>query len=76
MEEKLKNIFSELFKIDKNTVNPNSSINNIERWSSLMHFKLIAMIEEEFKINFNEEEFIRLTSFAEIVKVLSKKVNR
>jgi len=73
MEEKLKNIFSELFKIDKNTVNPNSSINNIERWSSLMHFKLIAMIEEEFKISFDEEEFLKLTSFGEILKILKEK---
>ena len=76
MEEKLKNIFSELFKIDRNLVNHNSSINNVERWSSLMHFKLIAMIEDEFKISFNEDEFVKLTSFGEIVKVLNKKVNR
>ena len=76
MEEKLKNIFSELFKIDRNLVNHNSSINNVERWSSLMHFKLIAMIENEFKISFNEDEFVKLTSFGEIVKVLNKKVNR
>jgi len=58
MEEKLKNIFSELFKIDRNLVNHNSSINNVERWSSLMHFKLIAMIEDEFKISFNEDELL------------------
>jgi len=76
MEEKLKNIFSELFKINKHLVNHNSSINNVERWSSLMHFKLIAMIENEFKISFNEDEFVKLTSFGEIVKVLNKKVNR
>ena len=75
MEEKLKNIFSELFKIDRNLVNHNSSINNVERWSSLMHFKLIAMIEDEFKISFNEDEFVKLTSFGEIVKVLKEKIN-
>ena len=73
MEDQLKNLFVNVFSLSRENINSDTSINNVEKWSSLMHFKLVASLEEEFKIRFNEDEFLNLTSFGKILEVLKQK---
>ena len=70
MEQKLKQIMSNLFEIEEDEITDESSIDNIENWDSLKHINMIIAIEEEFGISIDEEEMVEMTSFVDIKRIL------
>ena len=71
MKEKLQTIFSTIFNIDLNDYNFELSQDMFEKWDSINHIKLIALIEEAFEIEFEEDDIFELTSINEIINKLS-----
>lgn len=74
MENRIKNIMASVFEIDASLINENSSPDNIERWDSLRHMNLIVALEEEFEIQFIEDEIVELLNFKLIYLTLKEKV--
>jgi len=66
----LKKVFKKELKID---VNDDSKIYDDEKWDSIGNFNLLLSIEKKFQINFNPQEFNKLNSFNEILKIVTKK---
>ena len=66
----LKKVFKEELK--KN-VKENSKIYDNEKWDSTGNFNLLLSIEKKFKIRFNPQEFNKLNSFKDILKIVTKK---
>ena len=63
-----------LFKKELNiNVNDDSKIYDDEKWDSIGNFNLLLSIEKKFQINFNPQEFNKLNSFNEILKIVAKK---
>ena len=73
MEQKLKQIMSNLFEIEEDEITDESSIHSIENWDSLKHINLIIAIEEEFGISIDEEEMVEMTSFVDIKRILRER---
>jgi len=71
-EKKLKKIFSDIFKIEENTVDENSSVDNIESWDSLNHLNLILALELEFGISFSEEQTVEILNYSLVKLVLQE----
>ena len=71
-EKDLKNVLAILFKVDIDEINDDSSMDNVERWDSLSHLKLVLALEDEFKISFTEEESIEILSFGLIKEVMKE----
>lgn len=71
-EKDLKNVLAVLFKVDVDEINDNSSMDNVERWDSLSHLKLVLALEDEFKISFTEEESIEILSLGLIKEVMKE----
>lgn len=67
---KLKKVFKKELNIN---VNNDSKIYDYKKWDSIGNFNLLLSIEKEFQINFNPQEFNRLNSFNEILKIVTKK---
>ena len=67
VDNKLKNIFINIFQIHNKNINNNSSMKNIEKWDSLNHIGLINEIEEKFNLQFNEEDIVKMTNFKTII---------
>lgn len=59
-----------IFGIDGNLINNNSSPDNIDNWDSLKHMSLIVALEEEFEIEFSDDEIFNTMSYSLIVDVL------
>lgn len=72
MEEKIKEIISQLFGIEKSRILDNSSQETIEQWDSLGHLNLITSLEEEFQVQFNEEEISQMLNLKLIVEIISE----
>ena len=74
MEDRVKAIMADVFMIDASAIGPDASVNTIDQWDSLAQINLIAALEEEFGVQFDVEEFERMTSFTELLEALSGKL--
>lgn len=67
--EKLKNAFVEGLEIPVEEVE-NATMDGVEKWDSIGQMSLIAIIEDEFGIELEQDEVMRFTSFAAGVEIL------
>lgn len=67
--EKLKNAFVEGLEIPVEEVE-NATMDSVEKWDSIGQMSLIAIIEDEFGIELEQEEVMQFTSFAAGVNIL------
>lgn len=63
MENRIKKVMSDVFNIDIESINNNSSPDNIENWDSLKHMNLIVALEEEFGVEFDDNDIENLLNF-------------
>lgn len=73
MQEKLIQIMSTIFEVDVNSINLETTMEDIHSWDSMNHMNLILSIEEEFKIKIEDETALELLSLRAIVDYLSKR---
>ena len=73
MEDRIKKIMSDVLNIDVSLINNETSPDNIENWDSLKHMNLIVALEEEFEIEFDDEEIVDSMNYALIVIILKSK---
>jgi len=70
MEKRISKVMSAVFEIPVIEINRESSPDTIESWDSLKHMKLILALEEEFEVEFTENEVVEMLSFQLIIMVL------
>ena len=75
MEKTLKNIFSDLLKLDLKEINDDLTMKDLDIWESLMHMELIVTIEKEFELEFSFEEIVSMQNFGEINRILKKRLD-
>jgi acyl carrier protein len=69
VENKIKYIMSSVFGIHKNEIHDNVSPDTVESWDSLKHMDLIVSLEEEFEIEFSDEEIIKMMNYKSIREI-------
>jgi len=69
---KLKQVLADVFKIDIQTINDDTSVDNVEKWDSLNHLNLVLALEEAFDISFTEEQTIEILNYPLIKMVLQE----
>jgi acyl carrier protein len=74
MENRLKQIFSDIFELEIEEIDSDTSTDNIDTWDSLHHMDLIVAIEDEFDVSFDVEDIPELQNYAEILEHLLKLV--
>ncbi|MCB1194649.1 acyl carrier protein [bacterium] len=74
MQERIKHVIAAVFGLDDQTITEEScSINTIEQWDSLQQIRLVLALEQEFGIEFDDEEIPQLTNFSTIQSLVSDK---
>ena len=71
MEDKIKEVFSNIFGTPLNEINGQSSPDTIENWDSINHMKLITALEEEFDVEFTDEEILEMQNVKLIKYILA-----
>ena len=68
--------YSEIFKaaldIDDKKFKENLKYNEIEEWDSIGHMRLVADLEEKFKISFETDDIVDFSSFNKGKDILKK----
>lgn len=63
IDERIKDVMSAVFGVDADTINEDSSQDNIEGWESIRTLDLIVALEEEFGVTIPLEEVGNMTNF-------------
>lgn len=69
---KLKQVFADVFGVNSNSINENSSVDTIEKWDSFNHMKLVLALEEQFNVRFQTSQTVEMLSYPLIKIVLSE----
>ena len=69
MEEKIKQIMSDIFFINISDITENSSQDTIENWDSIGNLNLVTALEEEFEINFTDDQIIEMLNFKLVCEI-------
>ena len=74
MKTEVIDIVSNILNIKKSKITENSGINTIEQWDSLKHMQIISSIEEEYKIEFSEQELINSNNVKKLINSIKKNI--
>jgi acyl carrier protein len=74
MEEQFKKILAAVLEIDVEKIDSRLSSETIEQWDSLKQMNLIAALEEEFDIRFDEAESLLLSNYESLFEAISSKL--
>lgn len=72
LEFRVKKVMSNVFGINPETISDDASLDTIEQWTSLGHMNLVIALEEEFNIQFNDEQVIEMMSYPLIVCIIKE----
>lgn len=72
MEERIKEIMGAVFEIDPSTIDENASTDTIENWDSIRHMSLIVALEEEFGVQFDDDQIADMQNYKLVVLSLQE----
>lgn len=73
MDERLKKILASILEIDEDSIDEEISSENFDAWDSFKQMNIIIAIEEEFGLQFDEDESILSNSYSSLLKIINKK---
>lgn len=76
MENELKKILASVLEIDIETIDAETSEETVENWDSLKQMNIIAALEEQFNIEFDDEETVLLNSYELFLESLRDKLGQ
>ena len=74
MDNKIKQIMAAVFETELNNITDDASPDTIENWDSLRLINLVAALEDEFEVEFEEEEIVEMLNFKLISLLVSDKL--
>jgi acyl carrier protein len=74
LDQKIRQIFADVFSVPLESVQPDSSPETIETWDSLQHLNMVLALEQEFGVQFEPEEIEKLLSPALVTALVADKV--
>jgi acyl carrier protein len=74
VDARIRSVLAEVFGLDPESVGPETSSDTVEAWDSLQHLTVTLSLEEEFGIQFDDEETVSLVSFPLISAILHERL--
>jgi acyl carrier protein len=65
---------SAVFEIPIEEINEDTSPDNVGSWDSLKHMNLVVALEEEYDIEFIEEEIVEMMNLSQIKSIVLEKL--
>jgi acyl carrier protein len=75
MEDRIKQVMAAVFAIKTEEINDDFATETSDEWDSLRHIHLISALEEEFDIEFDEEEIVEAISYPLVKVIVAEKVS-
>lgn len=75
MRERVKQVMSSVMNVPAEQISDDSSPDTLESWESLNHMNLVLALEEEFAIQFTEQQIIEMLNFELVVATVEEAVS-
>ncbi len=75
LAEQIKKVMSAVFEIPLEQINDDSSPDNIAVWDSLKHMNMVVALEEEFEIEFSDDEIIEMMNYKLIAGIVNNRLD-
>ena len=72
VRERVYKIISLVFNVPIENINDESSSDDIETWDSLKHMNMVLALEEEFNVQFGEEQVLEMLNVGLIIEILKE----
>ncbi len=77
MEEKFIKSFAEILEIENASILSTSTVfRDLPEWNSLAYLSLIAMIDEEYSVVIEGNEFRKLKTIGDIINAINKSIEK
>jgi acyl carrier protein len=70
MDQRIAEAFNAVFQISPEEVTDSLSPQDVTGWDSLGHVRLVTQLQEQFGVEFEVDEIMRMENVAEIKKIL------
>jgi acyl carrier protein len=74
LPDAVRRIMADILAIDECRIDDGLEMGMVEQWDSANHVSLVLALEEEFGVSFDVSEIEAMTSFAEVVSTLERKL--
>jgi acyl carrier protein len=74
MNDQIKELMANIFEVEVSEIGDDASPETIESWDSLKHMNLIVALEEEFNVQFTDEEMLQMLNLQLISLILNEKL--
>jgi acyl carrier protein len=71
MDDKIKRVFYTVFQISSEQVSDSLSPEGVPGWDSLGHVRLVTALQEEFGVEFEVDDIMRMENVGEIKSILA-----
>jgi acyl carrier protein len=75
LQDRLNQIFREVFNDDDISITPGMTANDVEGWDSLSHVNLIVAIETKFAIRFSQKELLTFKNVGDLLNSIRGKIS-
>lgn len=73
MEEKFIELFKQTVDIEEDVVSLDTVFRSLEQWDSLAYLSVIAMIDEEYDVVIEGNDFKKLLTIGELIAEIEKR---
>ena len=74
IEDRVKSVMSAVFEMQVEHLTEDSSPDTIESWDSLKHMNMVVALEDEFSVQFTDDNIIELINMKLVMEVLLEKL--
>jgi acyl carrier protein len=77
LDNRIKKVMASVFDISVEDIKYDAAPDTIESWDSLKHMNMIVALEEEFEVEFSNEDIIEMMNYKlilELTRTVIKKV--
>jgi acyl carrier protein len=66
-------VLSSILNVDRRSLTPQSSRDSLEEWDSIKHMYVVLALEEEFSVEFSDDEIANLVSVSDLMQAMTRK---
>jgi|TARA_B100001964_G_C14221418_1_gene595459 acyl carrier protein len=74
IEQRVRNILFSVLGIEIHKINTNTSPDTVDNWDSINHLNLMIAMEEEFDVEFSQENILKMITFEEMCTTVEDKL--
>lgn len=76
METKFLDLFKEVLEIEDKEISLNDEFREYDEWDSLAYLSVIAMLDDEFEIVIETEDFKKIRTVGDLLKEVKERTNK